>query len=284
MFESKYSRYVNDNTTRFAEENEIIEKLVSSEKGSGIPLYAKKKTVYVDPMDNHSISIGPTSCGKSRAVCKILIKSIITNKESAVINDPKGELYRTTANAAKQTHNIEVLNIRAPELSDQWNPLYLIYQYYVNGQTSKAQQAIDEFSIELMSKTANKNDRYWDMVASTYIAKVIELCLIFSKEPSHFTLENILPLCNENAEDTIKRLIGCVPDLSEAMTSGLNAVLDLCAEKTKSCIYGVIHTGLDGLIKSESVLNLFNSNEIDFYDLAKNLRLFMLSTQMKNRV
>lgn len=43
MFESKYSRYVNDNTTRFAEENEIIEKLVSSEKGSGIPLYAKKK-------------------------------------------------------------------------------------------------------------------------------------------------------------------------------------------------------------------------------------------------
>lgn len=103
-------------------------------------------------MDNHSISIGPTSCGKSRAVCKILIKSIITNKESAVINDPKGELYRTTANAAKQTHNIEVLNIRSPELSDQWNPLYLIYQYYVNGQTSKAQQAIDEFSIELMSK------------------------------------------------------------------------------------------------------------------------------------
>lgn len=269
MFESKYSRYVNDNTTRFAEENEIIEKLVSSEKGSGIPLYAKKKTVYVDPMDNHSISIGPTSCGKSRAVCKILIKSIITNKESAVINDPKGELYRTTANAAKQTHNIEVLNIRSPELSDQWNPLYLIYQYYVNGQTSKAQQAIDEFSIELMSKTANKNDRYWDMVASTYIAKVIELCLIFSKEPSHFTLENILPLCNENAEDTIKRLMGCVPDLSEAMTSGLNAVLDLCAERTKSCIYGVIHTGLDGLIKSESVINLFNSNEIDFYDLAK---------------
>lgn len=73
MFESKYSRYVNDNTTRFAEENEIIEKLVSSEKGSGIPLYAKKKTVYVDPMDNHSISIGPTSCGKVVQYAKYLL-------------------------------------------------------------------------------------------------------------------------------------------------------------------------------------------------------------------
>lgn len=269
MFESKYSRYINDNTTRFAEENEILESLISAEKGSGVPLYAKKKTVYVDNMDNHSMIIGGTGCGKSRAVCKTLIKSIITNKESAVINDPKAELFRTTANAAKQTHNIKVLNLRSPELSDHWNPLYLIYQYYTKGQISKAQQAIDEFSIELMSKTANKNDRYWDMVTSTYIAKVIELCLIFSKEPSHFTLENILPLCNENAEDTIKRLMGCVPDLSEAMTSGLNAVLDLCAERTKSCIYCVIHTGLDALIKSESVLNLFNSNEIDFYDLAK---------------
>lgn len=187
IFESKYSRYVNDNTTRFAEENEIIEKLVSAEKGSGIPLYAKKKTVYVDNMDNHSMIIGGTGCGKSRAVCKTLIKSIITNKESAVINDPKGELYRTTANSAKQTHNIKVLNLRSPELS-------------------------------------------------------------------------------------------------EATTSGLNAVLDLCADKTKSCIYGVIHTGLDGLIKSESVLNLFNSNEIDFYDLAKKQHLFILSTQTKNRV
>lgn len=269
MFESKYSKYVNDNTTRFAEENEIIEKLVSAEKGSGIPLYAKKKTVYVDNMDNHSMIIGGTGCGKSRAVCKTLIKSIITNKESAVINDPKGELYRTTANTAKQTHNIKVLNLRSPELSDHWNPLYLIYQHYASGQTSKAQQAIDEFSIELMSKTANKNDRYWDMVASTYVSKVIELCLIFSKDPSHFTLENILPLCNENAENTIRILAGSVPDLSEAITSGITAVLDVCAEKTKSCIYGVIHTGLDGLIKSESVLRLFNSNEIDFYDLAK---------------
>ena len=45
MFESKYSRYVNDNTTRFAEENEIIEKLVSSEKGSGIPLCQEKNCV-----------------------------------------------------------------------------------------------------------------------------------------------------------------------------------------------------------------------------------------------
>lgn len=269
MFESKYSRYVNNNTTRFAEENEIIENLVSTEKGSGVPLYAKKKTVYVDNMDNHSMIIGGTGCGKSRAVCKTLIKSIITNKESAVINDPKGELYRTTANTAKQTHNIKVLNLRSPELSDHWNPLYLIYEYYTSGQISKAQQAIDEFSIELMSKTSNKNDRYWDMVASTYISKIIELCLIFSKEFSHFTLENILPLCNENAENTIRSLVGYVPDLSEAMTSGITAVLDVCADKTKSCIYGVIHTGLSDLIKSDTILNLFNSNEIDFYDLAK---------------
>lgn len=269
MFESKYSRYVNDNTTRFAEEDEILEKLVSAEKGAGVPVYTKKRTVYVDNGDNHSMIIGGTGCGKSRAVCKTLIKSIITNKESAIINDPKAELYKTTAATASNSHNIKVFNLRSPELSDCWNPLYLIYQYYTSGQISKAQQAIDEFSIELMSRTANKDDRYWDMVASTYLSKVIELCLIFSKAPSHFTLENILPLCNENAEHAIKCLSGFVPDLSEAMVSGLNAVIEVCAEKTKSCVYGVLHTGVDGLIKSESILKLFNSNEIDFYELAK---------------
>ncbi len=268
MYESKYSKYLTDNTTRFAENEEITERLSPIEKGCGVPLFAKGKHVYVDDMDNHSMTIGGTGCGKSRAVCKTLVKSIIENGESGIVNDPSGELFEATAKEASSSHKICVLNCRSPELSDRWNPLYSIYQYYHSGQISKAQQAIDDFCVNLMSKTADKNDRYWDMVAATYVSKVMELCLKFSQDPSDFTLENILPLCNEKAEPTIQSLMGCIPDLSEAIKSGLSAVLDVCAERTKSCIYGVIHTGLDSLVKNDSLLKLFNSNDIDFYDLA----------------
>lgn len=269
MFESKYSKYLTENKTRFAEDEEMTHSLSTVNQGCGVPLYAKGKTIYVDNMDNHSMTIGGTGCGKSRAVSKVLIKSIIENKESGIINDPSGELYEATAEEAGITHKVCVLNCRLPEFSDRWNPLYTIYQYYQSGQISKAQQAIDDFCVNLMSKTADKNDRYWDMVASTYVSKVMELCLMFSKEPSDFTLENILPLCNEKAEATITNLMSYIPNLSEAIKSGLSSVLDVCAERTKSCIYGVIHTGLDSLVKNDSLLKLFNSNDIDFRELAE---------------
>ena len=137
MYEAKYSKYLNDNETRFAEETEILAKLTPIEKGAGIPLYVKNKNIYVDNLDNHSMTIGGTSCGKSRGVCKTLIKSIIANKASPIINDPKGELYKSTAGFARDTHDIKVFNLRQPYASDRWNPLYLIYKYYNNSKYFK---------------------------------------------------------------------------------------------------------------------------------------------------
>lgn len=107
--------------------------------------------VYVDDLDNHSMTIGGTGCGKSRAVCKTTIRSLIRKLESLIVNDPKGELFRTTSHyAGKMGLNVKVLNLRHPELSDSWNPLYQIYYYYKNGQISKAEQAIDDLASELM--------------------------------------------------------------------------------------------------------------------------------------
>ena len=56
------------------------------------------------------MTIGGTGCGKSRAVSKNLIKSVIKNKESGIVNDPSGELYEATAEEDSITHKVCVLN------------------------------------------------------------------------------------------------------------------------------------------------------------------------------
>lgn len=270
MYESKYSRFLINNTTRFAEEDEIIDRLVPFGEGAGVPLYERGGVVYVDDFDNHSMTIGGTGCGKSRAVCKTTIRSLMKKHESLIVNDPKGELYRTTSIYAKKKGlNIKVLNLRHPEVSDHWNPLYQVYYYYKNGQISKAEQAINDLASELMQRTANERDRYWDLVASNFFSSLMGVCLRCSTKPSHFTLENILPLLKESSEGIIRSMIGAFDNVSEATKSGLNSVLDLSAEKTKSCIYGVIHAGIDSLVKSDSLLKLLNTNDIDFYKLAE---------------
>ena len=48
MFESKYIRFITNNTTRFAEDDEITENLVGIESGSGVPLYESSGTIMVD--------------------------------------------------------------------------------------------------------------------------------------------------------------------------------------------------------------------------------------------
>ena len=268
MFESKYSRFITNNTTRFAEDDEITENLVGIESGSGVPLYESSGTIMVDNGDTHSIVVGPTGCGKSRAVCKTLITSIISQGESFLVNDPKGELYKNTAAAAlNHDYDIKVLNLRNPQFSHRWNPLALIYYYYTHEKAEKAQQAIDEFSIGLMAATADKDDRYWDMVASVYFCAVISMCLYFVPNLEHFHLENILPFINEDAEDTIRRMISFMEEAPESIQSGLKSVLNINADKTKSCIYSVLHSGVDSIAKNESLLQLFSENEIDLHEI-----------------
>ena len=269
MFESKYSKYVTYNDTRFAEEDEILSTLSPSDKGSGVPLYEKDGVIYVDDRDNHSIVIGGTGCGKTRASCKVAIRSVIENGESAIINDPKGELYRATVTfALSRNYRIRVLNLRTPEKSHHWNPLHLIYHYYTKGNLSKAQQAIDDFCSALMCNTISKNDRYWDATATAFLSRIIEMCMYFSASPSHFTLENILPLCAESSRRNVVSLMNNVSNISEDIRSALDSVVSLDAERTRTCVYSVLQTGLNNLVKSSSLLTLFNSNEIDFYSMA----------------
>ena len=175
MYEAKYNRYITHNTNRYAEEPEILGSLSSIQRGAGIPLYAKKGEVYVEDNDTHTITIGPTGCGKTRAANKLLLYSIINMKDSAIVNDPKGELYEATADLAHENgYDVKVLNLRFPERSNRWNPLALIYSFYISNQTSKANQAIDEFATSLMNATANKDDRYWDIEAARYLGYLEE--------------------------------------------------------------------------------------------------------------
>lgn len=264
MFEAKYSRFIINNTARFAEENEITDGLVAIKKGAGVPLYESSGTIFTDNGDTHSIVVGPTGCGKSRAVCKTLLTSIIRQGESYLVNDPKGELYKSTVALAKEAgYDVEILNLRNPQLSHRWNPLALIYYYYTHDKTEKAQQAIDEFSMGLMSATADKDDRYWDMAASIYFCAVISMCLYFVKDLEYFNLENVLPFINKDAEDTIRRMMSFMEEAPESIQSGLKSVLNINADKTKSCIYSVLHSGVDSIAKNESLLQLFSENEID---------------------
>ena len=269
MYESKYSKYTVINQNRFAEEEEILNDLTLINRGAGIPLYEKDGEVFVEDKDTNSMTIGLTGCSKSRGVAKTLIHSIINMKDCAIINDPKGELYNASAHLAyKNNIKVKVLNLRHPERSDGWNPLSIILQFYKAGNLEMANQLIDEFCDSIMSAVADEDDRLWDTGASAYLAAVIKIFLKIMPQPEYFTLANILQFASRTAEDDLKSIIQHC-DLPHQVVSAITSITNLEAEKTKTCYYNVMSTGITNLIKNETLLKLLSRNDIDLKELGK---------------
>ena len=275
MYEAKYSKYVTQNTTRFAECEEVI--AVSSKvdkskrnKPCGVPLfYNKHNAPYVDDGDNHTAVIGPSGCKKSRTVVFPLVSSIIEAGESAVINDPKGEIYLNTANAAYQKgSDVFVLNLRTLN-GHCWNPLSVIYDYYYSGDEDTAFALTNDFVECIVNPSIEKTvDRYWGD-SSKYMLNGDTLSLLDSvNDKRYFNISNVIQFCNEGNVNKLKIIHKCMDPNSIAALC-YNSSLNLQAEKTRSCIFSTLQACLEPFIKNPKLTKMLSASSFDMENLGK---------------
>lgn len=163
----------------------------------GIPLHVdkKKKYFYVDMEQNHNLIYGTTGAGKSQTsvlpaidllsrlpletekelIARGVTDSVLLNQakyaqESMIINDVKGELFTNSYHLLKNRgYRIQVLNLKHPYHSDNWNPFEAIKQCYldelvkVNGDKLNCDldmvtNLVDAF-VEMLIPI---KDQYWD--------------------------------------------------------------------------------------------------------------------------
>ena len=101
-------------------------------KHGGIPIINDGKKAYLPNIESHTLVIGSTGSGKTQTTILPLTKLALLSGESVVINDIKGEIYKSTAhNFKEQGYEVIVINFDNPNLGSSWNPLtlpYLLYQ------------------------------------------------------------------------------------------------------------------------------------------------------------
>jgi len=267
MFEEKYSRYVSRNVTRFAEDEEIIASaaptFTSEKPAAGVPLCYKDGTLWVDPEDNHTFIVGPTGCKKTRVVANNTIASIIEAGESAVINDPKGELYmKTSLRAREKGAKVVMLNFRQPGKSQCWNPLTQVLRFYTEGKDDEAMQCINDFADAIIAPTLERTtDTYWGTTAKAFLVSIV-LILLRSVPEEMFNLKTIVPFTYANAGAILTANANKMDQTSTAVF-GLRSVLDLEAEKTKSCIYSTLLSALSPLVQNDKLLELLCCNSVN---------------------
>ena len=137
----------------------------------GFPLlYNKEKQqLAVDATDSHTLVVGASGSKKTRALVLPAIKVLGYAGESMIINDPKGELYNSTAGELRDLgYNIITVNLRDPSVGHAWNPLQIPYNYYKAGDMDKAAEFANDIANTLILGEIASDDPFWGYSAYDY--------------------------------------------------------------------------------------------------------------------
>ncbi len=180
-----------DGYSRWAKAREIknsssVKKVKVGEKveAAGVPLINNGKEIWVDDGEYHSLIIGSSGSGKTQTIVKPLVKLLTQKGESMVITDPKGEIYRASADYLKSCgYKVIVLNFRDPNQGNAWNPLALPYQYYKSGNRDKATELLDDVALNILYDPSSKSDSdFWEKSAADYFSGLALGLFIDAKE------------------------------------------------------------------------------------------------------
>lgn len=169
--EKGYSRWAKDKEIK--EDKNVEHVLATSEKVSaaGVPLINNGKDIWVDNGEYHNLVIGSTGSGKTETIVKPMVNLLAKKGESMIITDPKGEIYKYSAEYLKdQGYKIIVLNFRDPQNGNAWNPLTLPYRYFKEGNVDKATELLDDVALNIVKDPNNKSEPFWENSAADYFS------------------------------------------------------------------------------------------------------------------
>ena len=240
---------------------------------SGLPVISDGDTIYVDDSDAHSLIIGATGSKKSRLFAMPMLEIIRRSGESAVVTDPKGELYDLTAQSFKNSgYRVHVINLREPAKSHGWNPLALARAYIRQGDHDRATAIVNDFSAAMLTgeNSGGKNEMFWEHTSKAMLQglamMLVEGVDYFPDEMVHLSM--LRYLSDHFQQDKSYRELG-VMDLLEHYPEDSMAHMNLSvasggSETTFSNVKISYEAPMQKLYAQRSLLAMMSTNEVDF--------------------
>lgn len=223
---------------------------------------------------NHTLVLGPTGTGKTMRVVLPYILSAIKNDENFVVTDGKNNLLNKTYIELKEkNYEIVTINMREPQKSHAWNPLYLPYQYYLNDDIDTCIELLDDLGKNIMMDRlpGESTDPFWTTSSKNMF---VGLAIALFEDPE--TTEDMINLRSiyYMSLKGFERLGGSTflhqyfknyPIESRAleyMSSTLNAPND-----TRGSILSVFYQKMLSFVSKTSFWDKLCINEIDIFHL-----------------
>ncbi len=267
------------NYTNWLDEKEMKKELkmvLPSEPVSqyaGIPLINNGKKIWVDDGEYHSIIIGSTGSGKTEMLVQPLVKILAKKGESMIITDPKGEIYENNANELREKgYNIVLLNFRDPQKGNCWNPLTLPYQLYKEGNVDKANELVDDLSLNILyDETTKGQDPFWEKTSADYFS-ACTLGLFEDAKEEEINLNSISLMTTVGEEKLgpstyIKEYFTRKPPTSTAYSSAASTIN--APKDTKDSVLAVFRQKIRLFVSRENLSEMLSHSDFDMKEIGR---------------
>lgn len=243
---------------------------------SGFPMDYDRNTncVYMDGSDGHCLLIGATGSKKSRLIVMPTVRLLAASGEAMIICDPKGEIYRRTADyLEKHGYDIRAIDLRDPEKGDGWNILSVPYSLYLDGNIDKACEFINDITANLIPITSN--DPFWDYSARDMLFGLALLLFKICKEKQQpadlVNMRSLLKLRSELFSSTSSMRISNSPlwqyaKEDELIRARLQGTV-VCPSDTMACIISVFDQHMTSFSLQPKMVSLLSHSSFDLHDI-----------------
>ncbi|MBR7148708.1 MAG: type IV secretory system conjugative DNA transfer family protein [Firmicutes bacterium] len=220
----------------------------------------------------HVLYLGNTGSGKT---CSGIIPTILDLKsagESIVVTDPKGDVYEATSAHEHENYIEYVIDFRNPHVSDGYDPLHIIWEFYRSKEPTKvrlASKMLYELACSLYPEKKMMTDMFW-----TYSARDLFMGVMYAlMDEGDESKINILSAhhmvaagegrfgANFYLKEYVDRLD---PKSSAALL--MRAYVDGATETRKSILASYME-GLSVFVRDQSLLSMFAAEGLKIEEL-----------------
>ena len=244
-------------------------------KKSGVPFMYDDN--YLNLLNNnyHTLVIGSTGSGKTQSIVLPMLKLSAEAGESVVVSDPKGEIYKITADILeKKGYKVSVINFDNPNFGNSFNPLILPYNLYKNGNKDKAMELIEDIGYYLLYDKKDLSDPFWVNSAINYFTGLV-LYLFENAKEEEINLVSVASLANDlNEKDSAQKFMEKI-DKNSSIYVNISGIL-LAPPETRGSIIAVFNQKIKLYISRESLSNMLSFTNFDFRNLSNEKSVLFL--------
>lgn len=271
--EKNYSRWAKTSEVENGLDVKAVDPLAPKADAAGIPLIMNEKKVWVDNGGYHNLVIGSTGAGKTQTTVLPMVNLLAKHDESMIITDPKGEIYENTSNYLRSLgYNIVLLNFRDPQQGNAWNPMYLPYSLYKDGNIDKSIELLEDLAANILhDPSAKGQDPFWENTSADYFAGLA--CALFEDaSPDEINLNSISLMTTVGEEKLanttyVKDYFSYKDPASTAYTKASSTLM--APSETKGSILSVFKQKIQLFASRTNLSEMLSNNDFDMRDIGR---------------